>query len=94
MRVAEAVEEVVESLVGVFGDACGLRPLTSHGGQCLVEECSVGAAVVEFEVAVEREAAGEGDERFTVDFRDERSVADGVTVFDGDCGVLSFTAVA
>ena len=94
MRVAEAVEEVVESLVGVFGDARGLRALTSHGSQCLVEECSVGAAIVEFEVAVEREAAGEGDERFTVDFCDEGSVADGVTVFDGDCGVLPFTAVA
>ena len=32
VRVAEAVEEVVESLVGVFGDARGLRALTSHGG--------------------------------------------------------------
>ena len=88
VRVAEAVEEVVESLVG------GLRALTSHGGQCLVEECGVGAAIIEFEIAVEREAAGEGDERFTVDFCDEGSVADGVTVFDGDCGVLSFAAVA
>ena len=92
MRVTEAVEEVVESLVGVFGDSCRLRTLTSHGGQCLVEECGVGAAVVEFEVAVERETAGEGDERFTVNFCDEG--ADGVTVFDGDCGVLSFAAVA
>ena len=94
MCVAEAVKEVVESLVGVFGDARRLRPLASHGGQSLVEKRGVGATVVEFEVAVEREAAGEGDERFTVDFCDEGSVADGVTVFDGDCGVLSFAAVA